>query len=777
MKNLFLVIILSCLIGILYGQKRYTISGKIKDKTSGEELIGAIVFIKELKTGTVSNNYGFYSITLQQGEYNIVVSYIGYSSIEKTISLEKNVVYNFEMEPVASMMKEVVIEDKRLSENVTSNEMSLVKMKMNEIKKIPALMGEVDLIKAIQMLPGIQSAGEGSSGFSVRGGSTDQNLILLDEAPVYNASHLFGFFSVFNNDAVKDITLYKGDIPVMYGGRISSLLDVRQKDGNMKKITGCGGIGSISSRIAIEGPIKRDTSSFIIAARRSYADLFLPFAKNKDLRKNKLYFYDANFKVNYIFSQKDRIFLSGYFGRDMFKVNMTDKFSMSWGNYTVTLRWNHIFNEKLFSNYTLISSNYNYELDANITGMGFKWLSELKDYSLKSDFGYYLNTNNTVKFGIVTTMHKFSPAKIEGYGENNIFNTIETPKISALEHSLYLSNEQKLSSRISFNYGIRYTLFQNIGPATVYKFNDKYVCIDTVEYNDWNIYNTYSGMEPRINGKYSLTENSSIKFACSKTMQFLQLASNSTVGTPLDIWVPSSQQIKPQKAMQYTLGYFRNFKRNIIESSIEFYYKDMRNQIDFRDFAYLLLNPQIEGEFRFGKGKAYGVEFLIRKQTGKLTGWTSYTLSKSERKITGINGDRWYRSPYDKTHNVNIVLMYQLNKRVQLSINWVYTTGAPVTFPTGRYTYGALIAPVYSDRNSYRLPAYHRLDLAVSIEGKEKPGRKYKGGWNISIYNLYSRHNAYQITFRQNKEYPEITEAIKTYLFPIIPSITYNFNF
>ncbi|OFY18606.1 MAG: collagen-binding protein [Bacteroidetes bacterium GWF2_29_10] len=757
--------------------KKFTISGKIKDVLTGEELIGATIFIKELKTGVNTNIYGFYSITIPEGKYNVVYSYIGYEPIEKSINLTSNMKIDLEMSTKQQNISEVIVTGERKNDNVEKAEMSLVKMKMSEIKKIPALMGEVDIVKAIQMLPGVQSAGEGSSGFSVRGGATDHNLILLDEATVYNASHLMGFFSVFNNDAIKDVTLYKGDIPAAYGGRLASLLDVRQKDGNLKTISGTGGIGTISSRLTIEGPIIKDKCSFIIAGRRSYADLFLPLSSNEDVKNNKLYFYDLNAKINYTINNNNRIFFSSYFGRDVIKIGKEDPFKISWGNSTFSLRWNHLFSAKLFSNFTLLKSNYDYILESTQSVQGFKWTSDLQDYSLKADFGYYLNTNNTIKFGVSSSLHKFQPGTAEGQGDNTIFNKLEVPKLDALEHSFYVSNDQKLTSLLNINYGVRYSIFQNIGSATVYNFDDNFNSIDSSVYKKGEIFNTYDGIEPRVSLKYTLTETSSLKSSYSRTYQFVHLASNSTVGTPLDVWIPSSQNVKPQYSDQVAMGYFRNLKKNIIETSVEVYYKKLYNQIDFKDHASILLNTKLEGELRFGEGEAYGAEFLARKQSGKLTGWISYTISKSERMFKDINNGKKYRSPYDKTHNAYIVLSYELTKRMSLSANWVYSSGAPVTFPTGRFEYGNKVAPVYSDRNSYRMPNYHRMDISLNIDGKKKEGRRFQGSWNFSIYNVYSRHNAYQISFRQSKEDPNITEAYKVYLFPLIPSVTYNFKF
>ncbi|MCF8297369.1 MAG: TonB-dependent receptor [Saprospiraceae bacterium] len=758
--------------------KRLTISGHISDKESGEELLGATIYVKELQTGTLTNLYGFFSISLLPGTYTFTFSYIGYQSVEKKIVLDKNITYNVLLSTSAKILKEVEITGRVASENVTKTEMSVVRIDAKAIQKIPALMGEVDIIKAIQLLPGVQSTGEGSSGFSVRGGSRDQNLILLDEATVYNASHLMGFFSVFNNDAVKDVKLYKGDIPATHGGRLSSLLDIRQKDGNSRKFSGTGGIGTVSSRLTIEGPIIKDKCSFIVAGRRSYADVFLRLSKKENLKNNILYFYDFNAKINFKINDNNRIYFSRYMGRDVFKLKSDDNpFGMSWGNAGYTLRWNHLFSEKVFSNFTLIRSHYDYHMGSDAEITGFKWVSDLLDWTFKSDFVYYINPKNTMKFGAIATLHKFEPGNVKGVGDESIFNEIKVPHSRARDYAIYTSNEQKIGSRITANYGLRYSIFQSVGNATSYNFDENYNKIDSTVYAKGEIYNTYSGLEPRIGVNFSINEVSSIKASYSRNMQYVHLASNATVGMPLDVWLPSSPNIEPQIADQYAIGYFRNFKDNSIETSVEVYYKDMQNQIDFKDHAQILLNPRIEGEIRIGEATAYGIELLVRKQVGKLTGWLSYTYCKTERNVPEINNGNTYPSPYDKPHDISIVANYQISKRISISGTWVYATGSPVTFPTGRFRYGNLIAPVYSDRNSYRMPDYHRLDLGVTLDGKDNPERKWHSSWNLSVYNAYNRHNAFQITFEQNEDNPLQTDAIKTYMFPIIPSITYNFHF
>ena len=584
-----------------------------------------------------------------------------------------------------------------------------------------------------------------------------------------------GFFSVFNNDAIKDVKLYKGDIPASAGGRLSSLLDIRMKDGNSKKFTGTGGLGLISSRLTLEGPIIKDKTSYIISGRRTYADLFLMFSSNEELKDNKLYFYDLNIKVNHNINENNRIFLSGYYGNDILK---SEFMKMEWGNKTLSLRWNHLFSKKLFSNITLLRSQFDYDLgvpegEAN----SFRWDSKLTDYAVKVDFNYYLNTSNSIKFGYILTHHEFNPGDAIGLGEESMLNEYKVPKNLALEHGIYISNEQKVGPRITVKYGLRYSIFQNIGKGTIYNFDENHNTIDSTVYPKGEIFNTYSGLEPRVGASYVLNEKSSIKASYSKTRQYVHLATNSNAGMPLDVWFPSSPNVKPQISDQIALGYFRNFKNHTIEASAEVYYKMMNNSIDFKDYAELLLNREIEGELRFGEAEAYGLELFVKMQLEKFSGWVSYTLSKSIRKIPEINSGEEYYSPYHKPHDISIVISYELSKRFLIAANWVYSTGAPATFPTGRFEYGGKVVPVYSDRNSYKMNDYHRLDLSLTYKRNKKPDKKWHGEWNLSIYNAYARKNAWTINFQQDEEDPSKTYAEKTYLFGILPSITYNFYF
>lgn len=754
---------------------KVTLSGNIRDASTGEELLGATVYIQELETGTATNVYGFYSVSLRPDTYTFTYSYVGFESVSRKLLLDKNITLNIELETSRKILDEVVITGERKDDNVRVAEMSVVKMDIKRIEKIPALMGEVDIIKAIQLLPGVQATSEGGSGFSVRGGNPDQNLILLDEATVYNASHLMGFFSVFNNDAIKDVKLYKGDIPAWAGGRLSSLLDVRMKDGNSKKISGAGGIGTISSRLTLEGPLANENASWLISGRRTYADVFLRMSNNEEINDNILYFYDLNTKMNFKISENDRLYVSGYYGKDIFR---NPDFKMGWGNETVSLRWNHLFSKQLFSNFTLLRSSFRYNLGVpEGSANSFDWAARMVDHGLKADFGFYPDPYNTIRFGMSTTYHRFEPGAARGLGEETIFTEFKVPHAFAIESGIYVNNEQKLGNRIILKYGIRYSLFQNIGSGTVYEFNSAYETIDSSVYSKGNIFNHFQGMEPRAGFSYMLNEKSSIKGSYSRTVQYVHLATNSTAGTPLDIWFPSSPNVKPQMADQIAAGYFRNLRNNTIEASLEVYYKKVENAVDFKDHAELLLNKELEGELRFGTAQSYGLELLFRKNVGALSGWVGYTLSRSERKINGINDNNTYLSPYDKMHDLSIVLSYDASDRISFGANWVYSTGNPVTFPTGRAVIGGNVTPIYSDRNAYRMPDYHRLDLSMTYRAKERPGKKYYGEWNISVYNAYARKNAWVINFVQDEENPDKTYAEMTYLFSIIPSITYNFKF
>ncbi len=786
MKKLIIIIFISLFVGNIMGEvleKKITISGYIRDISNGEELIGATVFVKELKSGTATNVYGFYSISVSPAEYTFVYSYIGYKSIEKKISLEEDLTLNIELKTDDKLLKEVLIQGEKKHENIKRAEMSTIKMDRQTIKQIPALMGEVDIIKAIQLLPGVAVVSEGSSGFSVRGGSADQNLILLDEAIVYNASHLMGFFSVFNNDIIKDVKLYKGYIPASHGGRLASLLNIRMKNGNNKKFSGSGGIGTISSRLTLEGPIFNEKTSYAIAGRRTYADLFLPLASDKSIRNNQLFFYDTNIKINHKLNENNRFYLSGYFGKDVFKnAEEGEERVMSFGNQTFTARWNHLFSKKLFSNFSLIYSRFNYALEAGNDGNPVSWVSDLHNQSTKLDFTYFYNTENTIRFGGSFRRNKFEPCLAKGESEEGFFDEFKVPHSVALESGVYISNEQEIAGILNLRYGLRISMFQNYGDDEVYTFEPmpgpyeiRYQTVDSNQYS--GIYNTYLGFEPRFSLSYSLSETSSIKASYSRTRQYVQLASNSTAGMPLDIWFPASKNVKPQISDQVATGYFRNFFEGLLETSAEIYYKKMRNTIDFRDRAQLLFNKKLEGELRFGDAFSYGLELYARYKGEKFNGWISYTYSHTERKIEEINNGKSFVAPYDKPHDFAIVFTYNISKRISLSSNWIYSTGLPATLPIGGYVYGDKTIPIYSDRNEARLPDYHRLDVALTIRGKEKPNKRWYGEWNISVYNAYYQKNLWTLNFPEEENNPSERYAEMTYLFPILPSITYNFHF
>ncbi len=775
MKQLLLLIFISLFAVVGYGQN-FTISGTVTDTETGETLIGANVGDFASQRVASTNVYGFYSLTLPAGVYTISYSYIGVETIKKEVDLTKgDVQLNLELNTSSVKIGEAVVEDEnQLEENVGSTEMSTVAMSMKEIKKIPAFMGEVDLIKAIQLLPGVTTVGEGSSGFYVRGGAVDQNLILLDEASVYNASHLLGFFSVFNSDAIKDVKLYKGGIPARYGGRLSSVLDIRMKEGNRKKFAMSGGIGTVSSRLTLEAPIAKGKGSLLISGRRTYADLFLLLSKDPEIRKTKLFFYDLNLKGNYQLSEKDRLFLSGYLGRDVSAFG--DEFKIAWGNVTSTARWNHIFNSKLFSNVTLVYSDFNYLLADSDPQFGIEWSSHITDKSVKADFGYYINPNNTLRFGAIATHHNLDPGSLRGTGANSEINDLKLPVNNSRELAFYLSNEQKVTEKFKVQYGLRHSVFQNVGESTYWNYDDNFESIDSVYQAKGNVYNTYNGWEPRLGVNYRINKKSSVKASYNRTFQYLHLASNGTASSPLDIWFSSSPNVKPQRSDQVAIGYFRNFEKYKLEGSVEFYYKDMINAIDFKNHAQLLLNKKLEGELRFGDARSYGMELMVRKRQGKLTGMVSYTLARSEKNISDISPD-WYPVKYDKTHDISVQVAYEINDRMTLGTNFVYSTGQAVTLPTGRFEYFGVVVPVYSDRNSGRFPTFHRLDLSFTWQSKKNDKRRIQVERVFSLYNAYFRKNTYSINFRPSEDDPNVLEAYKTYLLPIVPSMTWNFKF
>lgn len=750
---------------------RYAVSGYVRDAQNGEALVGAQVYVANTKSGVVVNQYGFYSISLPKGDYDISYHYVGYSGYSCAIHLKADTTITVELQPESKNIDEVVVRGEKADKNISQAEMSVSKIPIQTIRQIPALMGEVDIIKAIMLLPGVLPTSEGTSGFSVRGGGIDQNLIILDEATVYNASHLMGFFSVFNNDAIRDVKLYKGDIPASYGGRLSSVLDVRMREGNNKKFSATGGVGLISSRLTLEGPIVNEKTSFLISGRRTYADLFFPLLPDTGVKKSIMYFYDLNLKVNHTFNDRNRLYLSAYLGRDKFgQKGMSDA---GFGNQTVTLRWNHLFSNTLFSNFTLIRSRYDYDLSMHMGGSNYQWNSSLLDYSAKMDMNFFASPRHEIRFGAVATYHDINPCTAYMISPDNSRLNVPYPKNYEMEYAAYFADEYKITGRLTLKYGLRYSVFQNIGKGTLYTFDSNYTVQDTTYYPSGRIYHTYQGLEPRLGLVFTLNDQSSVKASYSRTIQYMSLASNSTSGMPLDVWFPASPNVKPQSADQFGVGYFRNFFDNRIETSVEGFYKKMYHVIDFKDHAELLMNPRMEGEIRTGRAHAYGIEMLVRKPDGVFNGWISYTYSRSLREIPAINHGLEYPSPYDKPHTVNLILNYQFSKRTSISANWVYATGAPITFPIGSFVYENAVNKIYSSRNGYRMRDYHRLDLSVTGKGKDRPGRPWQGEWVFSVYNAYGRHNDWIINFNQEKQRIE-----RWYLpFVFFPGITYNFTF
>jgi hypothetical protein len=763
-----------------------TLSGYIRDAENGEELIGATVYEESKSVGAASNVYGFYSISMPVGEYDFAFSFVGYETKTVTINLTSNQTVNIELTPAGQQLEGVDIVAEKENSNVTSTEMSTISVEMEDIKKLPALLGEVDVIKSIQLLPGVTSVGEGATGFNVRGGSVDQNLILLDEAPVYNSSHLLGFFSVFNPDAVKNVKLVKGGISSEYGGRLSSLLDVRMKEGNMKQTEISGGIGVIFSRLTVETPIVKDRSSLILAGRRSYIDVLARPFLNDDLGDLQFYFYDFTAKANYIINDNNRLFLSGYFGRDVFSAGLGVGFD--WGNTTTSFRWNHIFNSKLFMNLTTYYSDYDYALNfGNESDVeGFRWKSSIINYSVKPEFTLFANTNNTIKFGLQSTFYDFQPGEASFSNTDGTENSIGLDDKYALESGIYISNQQKITTRLKAEYGIRYSLYQFLSPGKVYEFGEPdqlgqrkpITNIDDID--EVSVITNYGNLEPRLALNFTINEKSSIKASYNRMAQYIHLISNTTASTPLDVWQPSTNNIAPQLADQVALGYFRNFAENAYETSVEVYYKDMQNQVDYIDNAELLLNEFLEGDLLAGHGRAYGLELYVKKNKGKLTGWISYTLGRSERQVEGINLGDWFPSRFDKTHNLSVVATYPINDKWTASANFTFSTGTPATFPTNRILVGDWVIPHNSEqrRNNYRIPSYHRLDLSVTRALPKVAGKRFNTELVLGVYNAYNRRNPFSVYFQQDPNAPGVTQALQySIIAGVVPAIAWNFNF
>jgi hypothetical protein len=753
---------------------KFNISGFVRDARNGETLTGAVIFTRENSSiGITTNSYGFYSLTLPAGKYTLIVQFLGYKTKAVPVDLVENVQLSFDMEEESIALKEITITGEKNNNNVVQSEL-ISKISVREIQTIPVILGEKDILKTIQLLPGVTPAGEGNAGFFVRGGGVDQNLILLDEAPVYNPSHLLGFFSTFNSDAIKDITLYKGGFPAEYGGRLSSVVDIKMNEGNNKTFHISGGIGIIASRLSVEGPLFKSKGSFMIAARRTYADMFLKLLSrngaDSTASRSTLYFYDLNMKANYQLSAKDRLYFSCYLGRDNF--NLGGAIGLNWGNVTATSRWNHIISDKMFSNTSLIFNRYSYKFNVAVGNLTMRVLSEIRDWNLKEDLNYYLNSNNTLKFGFNSIYHTFVPSKVDS---SAFLRVRSMDNRYALENAIYISNEQKISSHLRATYGLRYSLFSSIGPGTVYTYDQVADIVDSASYPKGKIFNTYGGFEPRVLMNYVINDSSSVKISYARTRQYIHLLSNTTSTTPFDLWIPSNVNILPEIADQYTLGYFRNFSNNMYETSVELYYKTLKNQIDYRNGANLILNNKVESQLVFGKGRGYGAEFLIRKKYGKLTGWISYTLSKTKRQFPDINGGSVFLAKQDRPHNIALVGMYALNPKITLSATWIFISGNVVTFPSGRYLVDGNIVPYYTERNGYRMPDYHRLDLGLTWQRKKT--ERFESNWSFSVYNVYGRSNAYAINFQQDPNDPAKMQAVQLSLFRFVPAISYNFKF
>ena len=757
----------------LFAQNKFTISGTVKDKRSGESLIGASLKLQELNGGTVTNAYGFFSVTLVQGNYTLLISYVGYVSVAQKIELNSSRQLTIELTSETALA-DVTVSSKKKNDNITKPLMGVEKLNINEINQLPVLLGERDVLKSIQLLPGIKSAGEGNSGFYVRGGGADQNLILLDEAPVYNASHLLGFFSTFNSDAIKDVTLYKGGMPAQYGGRLSSVVDIKMKDGNNKGYDVSGGLGLISSRLTIEGPIVKDKGSFIISGRRSYADAFLKLSSDTALKSNRLYFYDLNLKANYILGKNDRLYLSGYFGRDV--LGFGETFATDWGNKTATLRWNHVLNNKIFSNTSFIYSDYNYKIRIKSGTDKFVITSQIQDLNLKQDFDYFINNNNKIKFGGNIIRHNVSPGRIEAEATSNLKSSVIQSRYS-WEGALYASHELSLNSKLNIVYGLRLSNLTATGPGNYYQYDENGKTIDTIHYGSGEKVASYWNLEPRFSASYQLTTEKSIKASYNRNIQNLHLLSNSTASSPTDLWLPSTNNVKPEIADQVSLGYYQNFKNDEYEFSMETYYKALQNQIDYRNGSTIQSNDNVESELLYGTGRAYGIEFFLKKKAGRLNGWIGYTLSKTELKFKEINNGNYFNAKQDRTHDLSVVGIYKLSSRWSLSSTFVYSTGNAVTFPSGKYYVNNQTVFLYTERNGYRMPPYHRLDIAATVENKHNKTRKYQSSWTFGVYNAYGRDNAFFITFKNDPDDPTKTIAEQTTLFKFVPSATWNFRF
>lgn len=783
MTKLVVIVFGVCSVLFATAQEKFTLSGYVRDSLSGETLIGATVAVNSHGKGIASNQFGFYSITLPRGSYPVVVSFAGYQPVQLVINLDQNIAQNFYLSS-KPVLQEVIVSARRRDQNVTTAQMGKIDLSINQVKSVPVLLGETDLLKTLQLLPGVRNAGEGNTGLYVRGGGPDQNLILLDDAIVYNTGHLFGFFSIFNSDAINNISLIKGGMPAQYGGRLSSVLDVAMKEGNLNKFEAEGGIGLIASRISLQGPIKKNKSSFIISGRRTYLDLLVkPFISEKsDFYGSGYYFYDFNAKVNYIFSEKDRLYGSGYFGRDVFtyrNARRLFKADIPWGNSTATLRWNHVFNRKLFANTTLVYNDYAFSFGAAQNDFNIKLSSGIHDWNAKTDFDFFASPQHKLRFGAAYTYHTFTPNVVSGNQGDNQFYPDNEMKKYAGETGIYLQDDWDINDRIKINAGVRYSRFTQLGPYKIFSTDINGNKNDSVTYGNNKPIKSYGGFEPRFTLRYTLNDESSVKMAVTRNLQYIHLVSNAGTTLPTDLWVPSTYRVKPQESWQYAAGYFRNFLDNVLETSLEVYYKKMNNQIEYRE-GYTISLKDPEEDFVFGKGWSYGTELFINKTRGKLTGWIGYTLSWTWRQFDTLNAGKKYPSKYDRRHDLSVVGTYQLNKKWKLSGVFVYGSGNAVSLPERFYVIGGVLTQEYSNINQYRLAPYHRMDVSATYTPRSKPNQKFQQSWVFSVYNVYSRLNPYFIYFSQEGSPYDGSLKIKTEqvsLFPIIPAVTWNFKF
>lgn len=790
MKHKILCALLISAVSITsYAQEKFTLSGTISDTESNETLIGVNIFFPEANAGTTTNEYGFYSITLPKGVHTMYISYLGFATITEKLTLTQNTKMDYSLVAESNALDEVVVTSNSEKTNIKKPEMSVSKLSINTIKKMPAVMGEVDVLKSILQVPGVTNAQEGASGFNVRGGSVDGNLVLLDEAVVYNTSHLFGFFSVFNSDVIKDLKLYKGGIPANYGGRTSSVLDIYQKDGNNREYHASGGLGLISSRLMLEGPIVKDKSSFVVAGRSSYVNLFLSLADEP----NKVSFYDLNAKLNYKINDNNNIFLSGYFGKD--NMNFNSFLINDYSNSLFNLRWNHLFSDKLFSNASAIYSNYNYGL--KIRPAGINWESDIKNYNFKYDFSHYISNNFVLDYGLNSIYYEFNPGTLKPFGDASSIIPDQLSKKYAFENALYVSAEHKISDKLSLNYGLRYSNFQRLGQEEISTYdNNRPVVFNqelqvyeeatpngTINYGKNKKIASFGNLEPRLAMAYSLDDDQSIKLGYNRMSQYIQLISNTASATPLDIWSPSDQYLKPLISDQVALGYFRNFNDGDYSLEAETFYKKIQNKADYIDGADLVANDNIERVLLNGEARAYGLEVMAKKNTGKLTGWLSYTLSRAEQRTPGrnaeepgINNGEWYRANYDKMHNLSLTAAYSFNPKWTFGGIFTFQSGKAATFPNGKYQYQGMTVANYGPRNEDSLSPYHHLDLSATYTPKPNSTKRWKGEWVFSIYNVYARNNAASYGFGQNPD-TGLSEARRTSIFGIVPGITYNFKF